>query len=150
MKKVVDTKKLLFENMKKLNPDFKEKVVLREDKKEVLTEDKKWIQKAVNPEHKGYCTPMTKPTCTPARKALAKRFKKGIDENVDKNGVYPGHTLDGREAWSVWVNNVLFKTYTDENEANNKFARLSKGAKNETYGVADPLGTNMAKPLNEI
>lgn len=38
----------------------------------------KWIQKAVDPEHKGYCTPMTKPTCTPARKALAKRFKKGI------------------------------------------------------------------------
>jgi len=39
---------------------------------------KKWIQKAVNPKHKGYCTPMTKPTCTPARKALARRFKKGI------------------------------------------------------------------------
>jgi len=38
---------------------------------------KKWIQKAVNPEHKGYCTPMTKPTCTPRRKALAKRFKSG-------------------------------------------------------------------------
>ena len=37
--------------------------------------DKKWIQKAVNPEHKGYCTPMTKPTCTPKRKALAKTFK---------------------------------------------------------------------------
>jgi len=36
---------------------------------------KKWIQKAVNPEHKGYCTPMTKKTCTPRRKALAKRFK---------------------------------------------------------------------------
>lgn len=34
-----------------------------------------WIQKAVNPEHEGYCTPMTKPTCTPRRKALAKRFK---------------------------------------------------------------------------
>ena len=39
---------------------------------------KKWIQKAVDPKHKGYCTPMTKPTCTPRRKALAKRFKKGI------------------------------------------------------------------------
>ena len=36
----------------------------------------KWIQKAVNPEHKGYCTPMTKKTCTPRRKALAKTFKK--------------------------------------------------------------------------
>ena len=38
---------------------------------------KKWIQKAINPEHKGYCTPMTKPTCTPRRKALARRFKSG-------------------------------------------------------------------------
>ena len=38
--------------------------------------DKKWIQKAVNPEHKGYCTPMTKATCTPKRKALAMTFKK--------------------------------------------------------------------------
>ena len=43
-----------------------------------LDEVKKWIQKAVDPEHKGYCTPMSKPTCTPKRKALAKRFKKGI------------------------------------------------------------------------
>jgi len=42
--------------------------------------DDKWIQKAVDPAHKGYCTPMTKDTCTPRRKALAKRFKKGIDE----------------------------------------------------------------------
>ncbi len=51
-----------------------------------LKEDEKWIQKAVDPEHKGYCTPITKPTCTPARKALAKRFKKGIeDENVQMN-----------------------------------------------------------------
>jgi hypothetical protein len=40
-------------------------------------EENKWIQKAVNPDHKGYCTPTTKSTCTPARKALAMRFKKG-------------------------------------------------------------------------
>jgi len=45
-----------------------------------LSEEDKWIQKSVNPEHKGYCTPMSKDTCTPPRKALAKRFKKGIDE----------------------------------------------------------------------
>ena len=97
MKKEVDSKKKLFENMVKLNPDFKpkevineekksevvaeeKKEVITEDKKKILTEDKKWIQKAVNPEHKGYCSPESKPTCTPARKALAKRFKKGIDE----------------------------------------------------------------------
>ncbi len=45
--------------------------------------EEKWIQKAVNPEHKGYCTPMTKKTCTPKRKALAKRFKSG--DIHDKN-----------------------------------------------------------------
>lgn len=39
--------------------------------------EEKWIQKAVNPDHKGFCTPMTKKTCTPRRKALAMRFKKG-------------------------------------------------------------------------
>jgi len=45
-------------------------------RKSKQAEGKDWIQKAVNPDHKGYCTPMTKSTCTPARKALAKRFKK--------------------------------------------------------------------------
>jgi hypothetical protein len=39
--------------------------------------ENKFLKKAINPEHKGYCTPMTKKTCTPARKALAKRFKSG-------------------------------------------------------------------------
>ena len=39
----------------------------------------KWIQGAVDPKHKGYCTPTTKSTCTPRRKALAMRFKKGIE-----------------------------------------------------------------------
>jgi hypothetical protein len=79
MKKEVDSKKLLFENMSKLNPDFK----LNEG-------DDKWIQKAVDPDHKGYCTPMTKPTCTPQRKALAKRFKKGIEnESLNLNMLFP-------------------------------------------------------------
>jgi len=86
MKKVRDTKALLFENMAKLNSDFKPK--------EVLTEDKNWIQGAVNPEHKGYCTPMSKPTCTPKRKALARRFKKGIEdegvqEGININAMFP-------------------------------------------------------------
>jgi hypothetical protein len=35
------------------------------------------LQKAINPEHKGYCTPESKPTCTPRRKALAERLKHG-------------------------------------------------------------------------
>lgn len=47
---------------------------------ETVNEEEKWIQKAVNPAHKGYCTPMTKSTCTPKRKALAQRFKKGIEK----------------------------------------------------------------------
>jgi len=54
-----------------------------------LQEDDKWIQKAVDPAHKGYCTPMTKDTCTPARKALAKRFKAGIeDESVNETDAF--------------------------------------------------------------
>jgi hypothetical protein len=36
---------------------------------------KRWIQKAINPEHKGFCTPITKKTCTPRRKSLALRLK---------------------------------------------------------------------------
>jgi hypothetical protein len=77
MRKVLkDAKTLLFENMIKLNSDFK--------LKQLNERDDKWIQKAVNPEHKGFCTPMTKPTCTPQRKALAKRFKRGVEnESVD-------------------------------------------------------------------
>jgi hypothetical protein len=66
-----DAKTMLFENMAKLN-----------GVKISLNEEEKWIQKAVDPEHKGYCTPMSKPTCTPKRKALAKRFKKGIEDEA--------------------------------------------------------------------
>ena len=51
-----------------------------------LAEDKDWIQKAVNPDHEGYCTPMTKSTCTPARKALAKRFKKAGHKKDEEGG----------------------------------------------------------------
>lgn len=94
MKKNIDTKKLLFENMEKLNPDFK----LNEG-------DDKWIQKAVDPEHKGYCTPMTKPTCTPKRKALAKRFKKGIDENIGT-----------RETIYTFKTNAITKTLGDSDK----------------------------------
>ena len=47
-----------------------------EMKEKADKKDKDWIQKAVDPDHEGYCTPMTKSTCTPQRKALAKTFKK--------------------------------------------------------------------------
>jgi hypothetical protein len=84
-----NSKDRLFEVMGRLDKTFKPKLneeaygtpdPLGTNMAKQVNEDDKWIQKAVNPEHKGYCTPMTKPTCTPARKALAKRFKKGIDE----------------------------------------------------------------------
>ena len=42
-----DSKQKLFILMAKLNPTFKKREVLNED-------EDKWIQKAVNPEHKGF------------------------------------------------------------------------------------------------
>ncbi len=51
-----------------------------------LEEEDDWIQKAVDPDHEGYCTPMTKKTCTPRRKALAKRFKKAARKKEKKGG----------------------------------------------------------------
>lgn len=51
--------------------------------KDWLIESKKWLGKAINPDHKGYCSPESKGTCTPHRKALAERFKKG-DLHKDK------------------------------------------------------------------
>lgn len=47
-----------------------------------------WIQKAVNPEHKGYCTPMTKSTCTPKRKAFAMTMKKNHGFHKTLGGEY--------------------------------------------------------------
>jgi hypothetical protein len=62
------------------------KECVRESLNELTEKKDKWIQKAVDPEHKGFCTPMTKATCTPRRKALAKRFKKGL-ENESQGGM---------------------------------------------------------------
>ena len=65
-----------------VNPDGSPKTTMDRDDKEDFRDDMKekkdndWIQKAVNPDHEGYCTPMTKSTCTPRRKALARTFKK--------------------------------------------------------------------------
>lgn len=36
----------------------------------------KWIQKAVNPDHKGWCTPLSNPHCTGRRRAFALMMKK--------------------------------------------------------------------------
>jgi len=67
---------------------------LEEIDPELLDEaKKKWIQKAVDPEHEGYCTPMTKKTCTPRRKALAMRFKKG---DIHKENLKKGKNPKGK------------------------------------------------------
>ncbi len=58
-------------SMKTFNEFLQEKIA------QLSLDEKKWIQKAINPEHEGFCTPMTKKTCTPRRKALARRFKSG-------------------------------------------------------------------------
>tara|TARA_R110000751_G_scaffold306854_1_gene426398 strand:- start:281 stop:694 length:414 start_codon:yes stop_codon:yes gene_type:complete len=63
-----------------MEPDYERDMELEEKK------DDNWIQKAVNPEHEGYCTPMTKKTCTPPRKALAKRFKKAARKEKKEGG----------------------------------------------------------------
>jgi hypothetical protein len=66
------------------------KEIIKEELEALLGEedleekDDNWIQKAVNPEHEGYCTPMTKKTCTPPRKALAKRFKKAARKDYQR------------------------------------------------------------------
>ena len=117
MKRIKDSKALLFENMAKLNSDFKPK--------EVLTEDKNWIQKAVDPEHKGYCTPMSKPTCTPKRKALAKRFKKGIE---------------GESAVEEGVNfNMLYQPSESKRKANEIKAKIDELFKDEEFDDIDTL-----------
>ena len=67
----------------------------RLDLPEIQEDDDKWIQKAVNPDHEGYCTPMTKPTCTPARKAFAKRAKAG---DLEEGSAFT--PLDGRDLGS--------------------------------------------------
>ena len=68
-------KKNVMKNCEKCKMESFSEFVARRDLNEAKKE--KWIQKAVNPEHKGFCTPMTKKTCTPRRRALAKRFKSG-------------------------------------------------------------------------
>ena len=60
---------------------------------EVDEEDGNWIQKAVDPEHEGYCTPMSKPTCTPRRKALARTFKKMGEERKEEGQEELDHFL---------------------------------------------------------
>ena len=70
----------IWEKYKHLNNQDELRKALR------MNEEDDWIQKAVDPDHEGYCTPMTKPTCTPKRKALAKRFKKAAKKKDREGG----------------------------------------------------------------
>lgn len=45
-----------------------------------IAKDGKWIQHAINPSHKGWCTPLSNPHCTGHRRALALRFKHGLED----------------------------------------------------------------------
>ena len=82
--------KLAKEQLKQIIQEELEAVLseeeLEEKKKKKKKKKKDWIQKAVDPDHEGYCTPMTKKTCTPRRKALAKRFKKAAKKKEKKGG----------------------------------------------------------------
>jgi len=134
MKKVLkDAKTLLFENMVKLNPDFKLKQQINE-------RDDKWIQKAVNPEHKGFCTPMTKPTCTPERKALAKRFKKGIEnESVDMNQLFdPNEYQNKVQAIKSKIDNLINSGDSDNYGIIDTLYKLIVG-KNKSTVVNEPI-----------
>lgn len=75
-----------------------------------------WISKAVNPDHKGYCTPMTKETCTPKRKAFAKTMKKhhGFHKADD------GANLN----WDSWNN---YHNYAAQNDPNYGTDTLNHG-----------------------
>src|SRR3990167_8131776 len=46
----------------------------------------RWLQKAINPQHKGFCTPISKKSCTPRRKALARTLKKMARNRKKEHG----------------------------------------------------------------
>jgi NAD/NADP transhydrogenase alpha subunit len=69
------------------------RTMVQEEIKNLHEKDDKWIQKAVDPDHEGYCTPMSKPTCTPKRKAFAKRAKSG---DINKANLKKGKNPRGK------------------------------------------------------
>jgi hypothetical protein len=148
MKKIQkDSKTLLFENMIKLNPDFKLN-------KTILTEtDDKWIQNAINPKHKGFCSPESKSTCTPRRKALAKRFKKGISEDIGNE--YDETSQEFQNAYRIKVEKL--KAKMDELIKHNEYGaidslyrllvdRKSQNSDANKYAVAEESSLNYSNP----
>ena len=126
-------KQKLFILMAKLNPTFKKREVLNED-------EDKWIQGAVNPEHKGYCTPESKPTCTPARKALAKRFKKGIDEEYN-----PEQLKDMAEKVKMAVDDLV-RTNDEDGILSTLYRLLIERKK--ASGISQPAVTSEIAEVN--
>jgi len=81
-----DEEENISEIRKMLQEESSKYIRLREEKKEKKSDDN-WIEKAVNPEHEGYCTPMTKKTCTPKRKAFAMTMKDLAKERASSKTV---------------------------------------------------------------
>jgi hypothetical protein len=94
-----------------------------------MDEDDKWIQKAVDPAHKGYCKPMTKDTCTPKRKALAKRFKAGIED-------------EGVSETNAFLENVRQKISEYDEGGEDRYNGKLDQIKAEISQVKSKLGTN--------
>jgi hypothetical protein len=100
-----------------------------------------WIKKAINPEHKGYCTPMTKSTCTPRRKALAKRFKKGGDLHKGAYGGFSDADVLGQREMGMYA----FGSQAEVERANNLLANTPNqsayayGGKNNAGGSSSEL-----------
>ena len=133
-----ESKQKLFTLMTKLNPTFKQRLVLNED-------ENKWIQKAVNPEHKGFCSPESKPTCTPARKALAKRFKKGINEEY--NEATPEELKNMAEKIKIAIDNLVVNE--DEFGILKTLYRLLVERKKAT-GIPQPTVTSEVTEIKNI
>lgn len=126
------TKKLM--DMHKSDGESQEKALDERKKKRV----DKWIQRAIDPKHKGYCTPMTKPTCTPRRKALAKRFKKGLEEIKQECEMY---LAEGGPQYKVVSPNA-----TDTAKENKPFQiQYDPQVSEASYKVVSPTQARVAR-----
>lgn len=86
-----------------------------EEEKPRLIKKGGWIQKAVNPEHKGFCTPMTKSTCTPRRKAFAMTMKKHHGFHKKEEGGVASAQLGAKlDSMNRASNEELNKKITDK------------------------------------
>ena len=114
-----------------------------EHENQVINEsDDKWIQKAVDPEHEGDCTPMTKATCTPRRKALAKRFKAGLEEELGEK--YRAEVTGTRE--NSWSGNAM--EYDTEQEAKDWLDGLRSRWFGYDMGRVVPVSTPRNQPVD--